>query len=157
MNKFQYHTTKTIFPFVYNVLKPVTQWQVQIKIRPPSTPSPTPNWPLKILWLTDDLRQSTPVYNHASLGRPAGCLSTIVVKRKYLAVLFSKTAVCLVFFPLSLCLARWFWPDLMNGKHTILLQFASLYDRQEVFVWFNCLLDLGTDFLVGNMVFVWDT
>ena len=22
-----------------------------------------------------------------------------------------------VFFPLSLCLARWFWPDLMNGKH----------------------------------------
>ena len=29
---------------------------------------------------------------------------------------------------------------------TIPLQFASLYDRQEVFV----LLDLGTDFLVGN-------
>ena len=25
--------------------------------------------------------------------------------------------VYLVFFPLSLCLARWFWPDLMNGKH----------------------------------------
>ena len=24
--------------------------------------------------------------------------------------------VRLVFFPLSLCLARWFWPDLMNGK-----------------------------------------
>ena len=22
-----------------------------------------------------------------------------------------------VFFPLSLCLARWFWPDLMNGRH----------------------------------------
>ena len=21
------------------------------------------------------------------------------------------------FFPLSLCLVRWFWPDLMNGKH----------------------------------------
>ena len=39
---------------------------------------------------------------------------------------------------------------------TIPLQFASLYDRQEVFVWSNCLLDLGTDFLVGNMVFVWD-
>ena len=32
------------------------------------------------------------------------------------------------------------------------LQFASLYDRQEIFVWSNCLLDLGTDFLVGNMV-----
>ena len=30
---------------------------------------------------------------------------------------------------------------------TIPLQFASLYDRQEVFVWSDCLLDLGTDFL----------
>ena len=29
----------------------------------------------------------------------------------------SSSSVCLVFFPLSLCLARWFWPDLMNGKH----------------------------------------
>ena len=28
---------------------------------------------------------------------------------------------------------------------TILLQFASLYDRQEVFVWSDCLLDLGTE------------
>ena len=26
-------------------------------------------------------------------------------------------SVCLVFFPLSLCLARWLWPDLMNGRH----------------------------------------
>ena len=34
------------------------------------------------------------------------------------------------------------------------LQSASLYDGQEVFVWSDCLLDLGTDFLVGNMVFV---
>ena len=34
------------------------------------------------------------------------------------------------------------------------LQFASLYDGQEVFVWSDCLRDLGTDFLVGNMVFV---
>ena len=25
--------------------------------------------------------------------------------------------VRLVFFLLSLCLARWFWPDLKNGKH----------------------------------------
>ena len=35
---------------------------------------------------------------------------------------------------------------------TIPLQFASLYDRQEMFVWSDCLLDLGTDFLVGNML-----
>ena len=37
---------------------------------------------------------------------------------------------------------------------SIPLQFASLYDGEEVFVWFLCLLDLGTDFFVGNMVFV---
>ena len=30
------------------------------------------------------------------------------------------------------------------------LQFASLNDGQEVFVWSDCLLDLGTDFLVGT-------
>ena len=34
------------------------------------------------------------------------------------------------------------------------LQFAFLYDRQVVFVWSDCLLDLSTDFLVGSMVFV---
>ena len=38
---------------------------------------------------------------------------------------------------------------------TIPLQFASLYDGQEIFVWSSCLLDLGTDFLIGNIVFVW--
>ena len=43
-----------------------------------------------------------------------------------------------------------------TANMTIPLPFASLYDGQEVFVWSNCLLDLGTDFLVGNMVFVWD-
>ena len=36
------------------------------------------------------------------------------------------------------------------------LQFASLYGGQEVFMWSNCLRDLGTDFLVGSMVFVRD-
>ena len=39
---------------------------------------------------------------------------------------------------------------------TIPLQFASLYGGQ-VFVWSDCLLDLGTDFLVGYMVFVRDS
>ena len=28
----------------------------------------------------------------------------------------TSSSVCLVFFPLSLCLVRWFWPDLMNGR-----------------------------------------
>ena len=42
------------------------------------------------------------------------------------------------------------------GGMTTLLQFASLYDGQKVFVWSDCQLDLGTNFLVGNMVFVGD-
>ena len=29
----------------------------------------------------------------------------------------ASSSVCLVFCPLSLGLARWFWPDLMNGRH----------------------------------------
>ena len=29
----------------------------------------------------------------------------------------TSSSVCLVFFPLSLCLARWFWLDVMNGRH----------------------------------------
>ena len=41
-----------------------------------------------------------------------------------------------------------------RGDMTIPLQFASLYGGQEVFVWADCLLDLGMDFLIGNMVFV---
>ena len=70
----------------------------------------------------------------------------------------TSSTVCLVFFPLSLCLGRCFWSDLMNGRHahTTAICFASLYNGQEVFMWSNCLLDLGTDFLIGNMVFVWD-
>ena len=40
------------------------------------------------------------------------------------------------------------------GDMSIPLQFASLYNRYEVFVWSDYLLDLGLDFLVGNMVFV---
>ena len=40
------------------------------------------------------------------------------------------------------------------GDMTIPVQFASLYDGQEVFMRSDCLLDLGMDFLIGNMVFV---
>ena len=28
----------------------------------------------------------------------------------------TSSSVCLIFFPLLLCLARWFWPDLMNWR-----------------------------------------
>ena len=31
--------------------------------------------------------------------------------------LLTSSSVCPVFFPPSLCLAQWFWPDLMNGRH----------------------------------------
>ena len=34
------------------------------------------------------------------------------------------------------------------------LQFASIYNGQEVLVWSDCLLNLGTDFLVGSVVSV---
>ena len=45
-----------------------------------------------------------------------------------------------------------------TGDISIPLQFAYIppYDGQEVLMWPNCLLDLGMDFLVGNMIFVWD-
>ena len=39
------------------------------------------------------------------------------------------------------------------GDMSIPRQFVSLYNDKEAFVWSDCLLDLGTDFLVGNMVF----
>ena len=51
--------------------------------------------------------------------------------------------------PCKMVLAR---PD--EWETTISLQCASLCNGQEVFVCSDFLLDLGTDFLVGNMVFV---
>ena len=38
----------------------------------------------------------------------------------------TSSSVCPVFLPLSLCLVRWFWPDLMNGKqdHTTAVAYA---------------------------------
>ena len=37
---------------------------------------------------------------------------------------------------------------------SIPLQSAFLYDGQKVFTWFDSMLDLGTDLLTGNMIFV---
>ena len=68
----------------------------------------------------------------------------------------TSSSVCLVFFPLSLCLERWFWPNWWTGDISMPLHFASLYDSQKFFVKSDRLLDLGTDFFVGNMVFVRD-
>ena len=69
----------------------------------------------------------------------------------------SSSSLCLVLFPLSLYLARWFWPDLKNGGHdhtTAVCVSLRWSGGGGGFVWSNCPLDLGTDFLVGNMVFV---
>ena len=43
----------------------------------------------------------------------------------------------------------------MNGRDVHTAEFASLYDGQ-VFVWSDCMLNLGTNFLVNDMVFVRD-
>ena len=70
-------------------------------------------------------------------------------------MLSSHLSLCLPFLlspftvPCKVVLAR-----LDEREMTKPLQFASLYDGQEVFVWSDCLLDLCADFLVGNMVFV---
>ena len=40
------------------------------------------------------------------------------------------------------------------GDMSIPLQFASLSDGQGIFVWSDCLLGLGTGFLVGNIALV---
>ena len=66
----------------------------------------------------------------------------------------SSSSVYLVFFPLSLCLARWFWPDLMDGRHDhatavcVSLRWSGglRVVRLPVGSWHGL--------LVGNMVFV---
>ena len=69
----------------------------------------------------------------------------------------TSSSVCLVFLPPFHCaLQDGFGQTWWTEDMSIPLQFASLNDGQEVFVWSDCLLDLGTDFLVGNMVFVRD-
>ena len=69
----------------------------------------------------------------------------------------TSSSVCLVFLSSFHCaLQDGFGKTWWTGNMTIPLQFTFLYDRQEISVRTNCLLDLGTDFLVGNIVFVWD-
>ena len=73
-------------------------------------------------------------------------------------VLFSHLFLCLpcLLLPFPCTLQDGFGQTWWTGDITIPLQFVSLYGGQEIFVWSDCLLDLDTDFLVGNMVFVWD-
>ena len=41
-----------------------------------------------------------------------------------------------------------------DERESLPLQCASLNDDHDVFVWSDCLLDLDTDFLVGNIIVV---
>ena len=77
--------------------------------------------------------------------------------RPFLDVVFSPLPLsALCSSPSHCALQDCFGQTWWMGKMTIPLQFASLYNRQEIFMWSNCLLDLGMDLLIGNMVFVWD-
>ena len=57
--------------------------------------------------------------------------------------------------PIHCALQDGFGQTWWTGHMSIALQFASLYDGQEVFL-SDCLLDLSTDFPVGNKVYLWD-
>ena len=58
--------------------------------------------PVSSIFLCSPLSSGT--WRTPSLSSPWCCLPT-------------SSSVCLIFFPVSLCLARWFWPDLINGKY----------------------------------------
>ena len=57
-----------------------------------------------------------PVFSIFPSSLPSGTCRTPGLSIPWWCLLTSSF-IRLVFFPLSLCLARWFWPDLMNGKH----------------------------------------
>ena len=56
----------------------------------------------------------------------------------------TSSFVCLVFSSPT------FIEPSFNTELAIPLQFISLYNCQATFVWFNCLLDIGIEFLVGH-------
>ena len=58
--------------------------------------------------------------------------------------------------PCHFALQDGFGQTLWTGDMSTPLQLHLFYDGQEVTVWSDWLLDLGTNFLVGNMVFFWD-
>ena len=57
-----------------------------------------------------------PVFSILSSPLPSGTYQTSGLSIPW-CCLPTSSSVCLAFFPLSLCLARWFWPDLMSGSH----------------------------------------
>ena len=70
-------------------------------------------------------------------------------------MLSSHLFLCLpCLLTLSLCLARWFWPDLMYGRHDHTTAVCVSLRWSGGLRVVHCLLDLEMDFRVGNMVFV---
>ena len=96
-------------------------------------------------WFCNQFPPIPPMFSNAS-----GTWRTLGLSIHWCGCLPTSSSVCLLFSPLSLRLAKRFWLTWWTGDMTIPLQIVSLNDGQEVFVWSNCLLDLGTDFLVGN-------
>ena len=84
----------------------------------------------------------------SGLGELKACSFTDVVYPPLLLCALSS-------FPLNCTLQDGFGQTWWTREMSI-MQFASLHDRQEVFLWSDYLLHLGTDFLVGNKIFVRD-
>ena len=81
------------------------------------------------------------------LGELQACPFPVVVfPPLFLSTLSSSPFLC--------ALRDGFGQTWRTGDISIPLQLASLYDGQEIFVWSDCLLDLGIDFFVDNVVFV---
>ena len=57
-------------------------------------------------------------------------------------MLSSHLFFCLPYLILPFtCLAEWFWPDLVNGKHVDTTFVCVFCDCHEIFVWSDCPLD----------------
>ena len=68
----------------------------------------------------------------------------------------TSSAVCLVFVPLSLCLARCFWSDLMNGRHFHATSVCvSTMVRRSLYGPIACWILPWTSSLV-TCLFLWD-
>ena len=117
-------------------------------------PSPSFTYPLTMGVVRAPKITSQPVFSIFSLFSPT--LWDLAKSRPvHSLMLSSHLFFCLhCLLPSFTVLCKMYWPDLMNGRHVHTLQFASLYDGPNFFMWSSCLLDLGTDFLVGDMEFV---
>ena len=99
-------------------------------------------------WGTTDVFTSS--FLHFSLFSAA--LSGLTISRPVHSLMLSSH----LFFCLPCLLPPFTVPCKMEtwwtGDMSIPLLFASLLNGEEVLMWSNCLLDLGTDFLIGNVI-----